>query len=82
MTLDDGLFNSVIGFVRSTITGGTQTLEFGNLTIRPLGSSVGGFRRGDCDQSGKVDFNDAISHLRFLFFGENKGVVKSCKDAC
>ena len=83
LTLGDGLFNPVVGFVGSTIVGGTQTLEFDNLTIRPLGSSsVGGFRRGDCDQSGKVDFNDAIFHLRFLFLGENESVVNSCKDAC
>ena len=40
------------------------------------------FRRGDCDQSGKVDFNDAIFHLRFLFLGENEEIVNSCKDAC
>ena len=40
------------------------------------------FRRGDCDQSGTVDFNDAIYHLRFLFLGENEKTVNSCKDAC
>ena len=40
------------------------------------------FRRGDCDQSGKVDFNDAIFHLKFLFLGENEDEVNSCKDAC
>ena len=40
------------------------------------------FRRGDCDQSGKLDFNDAIFHLRFLFLGENEDTVNSCKDAC
>lgn len=40
------------------------------------------FRRGDCDQSGKVDFNDAIFHLRFLFLGENEDTVNGCKDAC
>ena len=40
------------------------------------------FRRGDCDQSGKLDFNDAIFHLRFLFLGENEAVVNSCRDAC
>ena len=40
------------------------------------------FRRADCDQSGKVDFNDAIFHLRFLFLGENEEIVESCKDAC
>ena len=40
------------------------------------------FRRGDCDQSGKVDFNDAIFHLRFLFLGENEDTVNRCKDAC
>lgn len=40
------------------------------------------FRRADCDQSGKVDFNDAIFHLRFLFLGENEDVVNGCRDAC
>ena len=45
----------------------------------PAGSA---FRRGDCDQSGKLDFNDAIFHLRFLFLGENEDTVNSCKDAC
>jgi len=40
------------------------------------------FRRGDCDQSGKLDFNDAIFHLRFLFLGENEEVVNTCRDAC
>ena len=40
------------------------------------------FRRGDCDQSGKADFNDAIFHLKFLFLGENEDKVNSCKDAC
>ena len=40
------------------------------------------FRRGDCDQSGKLDFNDAIFHLRFLFLGENDAAVESCRDAC
>ena len=40
------------------------------------------FRRGDCDQSGTVDFNDAIFHLRFLFLGENEDTVNGCKDAC
>ena len=33
-------------------------------------------------QSGKLDFNDAIFHLRFLFLGENEDTVNSCKDAC
>ena len=41
-----------------------------------------GFRRGDCDQSGKLDFNDAIFHLKFLFLGENEPEVESCRDAC
>lgn len=40
------------------------------------------FRRGDCDQSGKTDFNDAIFHLRFLFLGDNTETVESCPDAC
>ena len=40
------------------------------------------FRRGDCDQSGELDFNDAIFHLRFLFLGENEDVVNLCLDAC
>ena len=40
------------------------------------------FRRGDCDQSGTVDFNDAIFHLKFLFLGENEDIVNGCKDAC
>ena len=40
------------------------------------------FRRGDCDQSGTVDFNDAIFHLKFLFLGENEDEVNSCRDAC
>ena len=40
------------------------------------------FRRGDCDQSGKLDFNDAIFHLRFLFLGENEDMVNTCRDAC
>jgi hypothetical protein len=40
------------------------------------------FRRGDCDQSGKADFNDAIFHLRFLFLGDNTEVVEGCPDAC
>ena len=40
------------------------------------------FRRADCDQSGTVDFNDAIFHLKFLFLGENEDTVNSCKDAC
>jgi len=40
------------------------------------------FRRGDCDQSGKADFNDAIFHLRFLFLGDNSETVESCPDAC
>ena len=40
------------------------------------------FRRADCDQSGTVDFNDAIFHLRFLFLGENEDVVNGCRDAC
>ena len=40
------------------------------------------FRRGDCDQSGKLDFNDAIYHLRFLFLGENETQVDICSDAC
>ena len=39
-------------------------------------------RRADCDQSGKVDFNDAIFHLRFLFLGENEALVNGCRDAC
>ena len=39
------------------------------------------FRRGNCDQSGKVDFNDAICHLRFLFLGENEDTVNRCKDS-
>lgn len=43
---------------------------------------VGEFRRGDCDQSGQLDFNDAIFHLKFLFLGENDDVVNSCRDAC
>ena len=74
----------ILGFVASTIVGGTQTLEFDNLKISRLGGSDGGtgFRRGDCDQSGKVDFNDAIFHLRFLFLGENEDIVNACKDAC
>ena len=44
--------------------------------------AVGGFRRGDCDQSGTLDFNDAIFHLRFLFLGENEDIVNTCRDAC
>ena len=40
------------------------------------------FRRGDCDQSGKMDFNDAIFHLKFLFLGENEDTVNLCRDAC
>ena len=40
------------------------------------------FRRADCDQSGKVDFNDAIFHLRFLFLGDNEDLVNGCPDAC
>ena len=40
------------------------------------------FRRGDCDQSGALDFNDAIFHLKFLFLGENEDQVNLCRDAC
>ena len=40
------------------------------------------FRRGDCDQSGEVDFNDAIFHLKFLFLGENEDEMARCPDAC
>lgn len=40
------------------------------------------FRRGDCDQSGKADFNDAIFHLKFLFLGANEDSVNLCRDAC
>ena len=40
------------------------------------------FRRGDCDQSGKADFNDAIFHLKFLFLGEQEDLVNSCRDSC
>jgi len=67
-------------------TGGTDDVPdlFGQFTIKVSKISGGGtsFRRGDCDQSGKVDFNDAIFHLRFLFLGENEDTVNSCKDAC
>ena len=40
------------------------------------------FRRGDCDHSGVLDFNDAIFHLRFLFLGENQDGANRCRDAC
>ena len=40
------------------------------------------FRRGDCDQSGGVDFTDFIFFLKYEFLGEEEDVVNSCHDAC
>lgn len=37
------------------------------------------FRRGDCNDSGVVDFTDAIGHLEALFLGTFQ---ISCQDAC
>lgn len=54
----------------------------GSRTTILVGEPVTVFRRGDCDQSGKLDFNDAIFHLRFLFLGENETKVQTCRDAC
>ena len=82
---DEGLLGeNIVTFNRSTDTGGWiqfdhVTLEFVDELLLPTGTR---FRRGDCDQSGKLDFNDAIFHLRFLFLGENESVVESCRDAC
>ena len=60
--------------------GGTFQAEVNCESITcPVGTV---FRRGDCDQSGKLDFNDAIFHLRFLFLGENEETVNACRDAC
>ena len=87
LTLGAGPGSPIVGFTAAT-GGNSQTLEFDNLTIAALsGDPVVGpvgtqFRRGDCDQSGKVDFNDSIFHLRFLFLGENEDTVNSCRDAC
>jgi hypothetical protein len=57
-------------------------LERGTISISEPADPVGQFRRGDCDQSGEVDFNDAIFHLKYLFLGENGEVVDTCRDAC
>lgn len=59
--------------------------EFTGTPADPASCNAGAgvrFRRGDCDQSGKLDFNDAIFHLRFLFLGENEVIVEGCRDAC
>ena len=88
----DGLSVQVrVGDTIDFITPGDPLARFGEsigagvnarLRYTPQEVSGGGFRRADCDQSGKVDFNDAIFHLRFLFLGENEEIVNSCKDAC
>ena len=62
-----------------TYNGDDTTCGEGGIVCPAAGTD---FRRGDCDQSGKVDFNDAIFHLRFLFLGENEDTVNGCKDAC
>lgn len=82
MSFGAGLADPMVGFVASSGPGTSQTMEFDNLTITGGAGGGTGFRRGDCDQSGKVDFNDAIFHLRFLFLGENDEIVNGCKDAC
>ena len=62
----------------------TERVQLTSATITILGSIVNApiFRRGDCDQSGVADFNDAIFHLEFLFLGENEDEVNLCRDAC
>jgi len=57
-------------------------LNSGTISIEVPGPIGTPFRRGDCDQSGKVDFNDAIVHLEFLFLGNNGDLVEPCRDAC
>ena len=59
--------------IQPALDGGTLTREQSDGTV---------FRRGDCDQSGRLDFNDAVFHLQFLFLGENEETVNSCRDAC
>ena len=62
--------------IEAWINDGAEVVSSGDVVCAPV------FRRGDCDQSGKLDFNDAIFHLRFLFLGENEPEVESCRDAC
>lgn len=43
------------------------------------GRNGGSFRRGDCNDDGRVDISDAVATLGFLFLG---GGVRGCDDAC